>query len=103
MATYALAIAVPLIAMAIGFYLYCTALSKTIKGSLFFINRNAQAEKSDQATALQQIVEFLELHSSAKQLSKRCIKFGFVRSCFDFLSFPGWSSTFPMYFNFLLP
>lgn len=76
--TYTFMIASPIIAMAIASHLYAIALSKVIKGSIFFINRSAQAKKTDQSICLEQIVEFLELHSSAKQLSRKSIKCSFV-------------------------
>lgn len=74
MITCALTIAAPLIALPIASYLYCSVLSKVIKGSLFFINRSSQAKKPDQSTLLDQIIEFLELHANAKQLRKLSIK-----------------------------
>lgn len=45
------------------------ALNKIVKASLFNFNRNIRA-KADQTVLLEQLIEFLELHSSAKQLSK---------------------------------
>lgn len=56
-------------ALSIGSQLYAIALSKAIKGSLLSINQNNQA-KSDEPILLEQINEFIELHSNAQQLSK---------------------------------
>lgn len=57
-----------ILVLAIGSYLYVIAMSKSIKGSLFAIKRNAQAN-ADQSILEEQIIEFLKLHSSAKRLS----------------------------------
>lgn len=69
MFTHGVAIIACVLGLAIGSFLYGMALSKDIKMSLFYINRNARAE-GDQSILLEQIVEFLQLHSSSKQLSK---------------------------------
>lgn len=67
--SYALMIGACLVAFGIGAYLYEIAVSNCIKGSLFAINRNTQA-KADQSILLEQFIEFLKLHSNAKQLSR---------------------------------
>lgn len=68
MILFGLRISACVLALAIASYLYAIALSKVVKGCLFSIHRSAQA-KTDQATLLDQAIEFLEVHSSAKQLS----------------------------------
>lgn len=74
MLTYAFTINAPLITMSIASYLYAIALSRIVKGSLFAINRSSnRAEKLDRSILLEQIIEFLEVHSSAKQLSGKLI------------------------------
>lgn len=55
--------------LSIGSYLYGIAYSKAIKGSLFTINQSIQAQ-ADPSILLEQLTEFLELHSNAKQLSE---------------------------------
>lgn len=66
---YALIVTASILSMAIASFLYAVALSRDIKGSLFAFNLNAQA-KVDQPILLDQLTEFIEVHSSAKQLSK---------------------------------
>lgn len=53
--------------LAIGSYLYAVGLCKRIKESLFAIIRSTQT-KTDQSILLGEIIEFIELHSSAQQL-----------------------------------
>lgn len=67
---YIMRIVACVLMLAIGAYLYFVALSKIIKGSLFSINRNAQAKRANQSILLERIIEFLDLHSSVKQLSR---------------------------------
>lgn len=55
------------IALAVGSFLYGIAMTKCIKGSLFAINRGARAKKGRH---LEQIIEFIRFHSTAKQLSR---------------------------------
>lgn len=54
--------------LAAGSYLHGIAISKCIKGSLFAINRNAKS-KANRSHLLEQIIEFLQLHSNTQQLS----------------------------------
>lgn len=84
MLTYEFAIAAPLLSVPIASYLYGIALNKIIKGSLFAINRSIRAEKTDQFSFLKQIVEFIDVHSSANQLSESIIDCSFVLNIFDF-------------------
>lgn len=69
MATYGFAICACVMNLSIGSYLYGIAYSKAIKGSLFTINQSIQAQ-ADPSILLEQLTEFLELHSNAKQLSE---------------------------------
>lgn len=54
--------------LAIGSYLYAIAISKCLKASLFAINRNAKS-KANRRHLLEQIIEFLDMHSKSQQLS----------------------------------
>lgn len=67
MGRYGYMIGASIFVLSIGAYLYGNSLSKGIKGSLFAFNRNVRA-KTDQSILLEQVIEFLELHSNAKQL-----------------------------------
>lgn len=58
-----------ILVLGIGSFLYAIALSKIIKKILFAINRNTQCDKIDSSIFVEQIVEFMELHLSAQQLS----------------------------------
>lgn len=51
-----------------GAYFYGIAISECIKMSLFAINENAKS-KTNRCHLLEQIIEFLKLHSGAQQLS----------------------------------
>lgn len=55
--------------LAVGCFLYVIALNKIIKASLFNFSQNTRA-KIDQIILLEQLIEFIELHSGAKQLSR---------------------------------
>lgn len=50
----------------IGCFLYGIAMTKCIKGSLFAINQNVHTKH---IRSLEQLAEFTEFHSRAKQLS----------------------------------
>lgn len=50
-------------------FIYSDSYSKIIKGSLFDINRNLQA-KTDDSNLQGRVIEFLQTHSSAQQLSR---------------------------------
>lgn len=76
--SYEFAIAALVIAMAIASYVYCTAFCKIIRESLISIKQRAHA-KIDRPEFLKQIVEFFDVHSSAKQLSDRSGKFWYAR------------------------
>lgn len=52
--------------MGIGFYSFAIATGKSVKGSLFFIQRNITAE-TNQNNLLEQLIEFLEFHARVKR------------------------------------
>lgn len=68
MMSYAAMIGACIIAFAFGFYLYTTAMTKCIQGSLFHINRSAQS-KNNRKNIHEQLAEFIRFHSRVKQLS----------------------------------
>lgn len=68
MMSYAAMIGACIIAFAFGFYLYTTAMTKCIRGSLFLINRSAQS-KNNRKNIDEQLVELIWFHSRVKQLS----------------------------------
>lgn len=57
--------------LAVGIYLYAFALSKTVKASLLSINQSARAKTTNPSIFLEQVIEFLQLHTCAKQLSDK--------------------------------
>lgn len=62
---YGIKVPACVLALSIGSYLYSIALSKDVKGSLFMFKRNIQS-KADQSLLLEQLAEFIDLHSNAK-------------------------------------
>lgn len=56
----------------LGFYFFIIAMIKCIKGSLFTINRIAEAER-DPKRIMEQLIELLKFHSQVKQLSENII------------------------------
>lgn len=67
MVSYQLIIAACVISFAFGCYFLGIAMSKSIRGSLFSIDQSIGV-KIDQKLILDQLAEFLEFHSTAKQL-----------------------------------
>lgn len=65
---YSFSVAGCALVLAIGFYLFSFAMTKTTKVSLLSINRKAR-DKSKRPQILKQIIEFLKFHSRVKQLS----------------------------------
>lgn len=71
MLSYVLMIAACILSYAFGSYFLGMAMSKSVKGSLFAINRST-GDKIDQKLILDQIAEFIDLHSTAEQLREPC-------------------------------
>lgn len=69
MFSYGLKIGACVIALGFGTYLYGISFSKCIKHNLFAINRSAQDE-TERNEIWNQLIEFIEFHSRAKQLRK---------------------------------
>lgn len=67
MVRYEMMIGACVVSLAIGCYLLGIAMSKSINGSLLSISQSIEA-KNDEKIILDQLAEFIELHSTAKQL-----------------------------------
>lgn len=72
-ATHLLAICACVMNLAVGSFLYAIGLCDFIKGYLLSINQNARA-RADPSILLEQLTEFLEMHSSLKQLSEHTLR-----------------------------
>lgn len=89
---YELMIGACTISLAFGIYFYLLAMSKTIKDNLFFINNQSIDAKINKQLMLNQIVEFIDLHTFATQLSS-IWWFEINLKTFTNLQFQFWSSS----------
>lgn len=71
---YELMIGACVVSFAFGCYFFVIAMSKSIKASLFAIDRSI-GDKIDEKLMLDQLVEFIDLRATGKQLRKLRFKF----------------------------
>lgn len=68
---YLLYVAACVLVLAFGSFLYAMAMTKCIEENLFAIGKSTQAKvkQTEQIELWEQLIEYIEFHSRAKQLS----------------------------------